>query len=562
MLEYMHVKNLALIKDCEIQFSEGLNILTGETGAGKSVLLGAVGLALGGKADKDIIRRGESEASVELVFSVSPSVKAKLKELDLQDEDSSVFIYRKITENKTIFKINGEAVPARLVKELSGTLLDIHGQSEHQSLLSTLKQRDMLDAFGGDELKSLLWETAEKASSCNALKKSLDECLLKGEGRERKISLLKYEIDEITNANLSIGEDDILEGEYKRMQSSEKLLEYTNEAMEYVSGTSEEDAGSLVSRAIALMKKALSIDESAGELLENLTAAEAMLGDFSLAASRYTEGLEFSEEDFNKTEERLDLINGLKLKFGQSIPDILKYCDERTKELKELEELDETIEQLKSEISACGLEYKKAAEKLTGARKNAGEKLKGLLSKELLNLNFLDARVDISFDTDTDLISAKGQDSIEFMISVNPGEPIKPMRNVASGGELSRIMLALKTILASQDEVDSLIFDEIDAGISGKTAWEVSGRLSRLAGRHQVIAITHLPQIAAASDAHFLIEKSVNDGVTSTNIFRLSKDGEIKELARLLGADSLNEAALSNARDLKNKAKERKTLDE
>ncbi len=287
MLEYMHVKNLALIKDCEIQFSEGLNILTGETGAGKSVLLGAVSLALGGKADKDIIRRGESEASVELVFSLSPLVKAKLKELELSDEDSSVFIYRRITENKTIFKINGEAVPARLVKELSGTLLDIHGQSEHQSLLSTLKQRDMLDAFGGDEVKKLLDETAKKASLYNALKKSLDECLLKGEGRERKISLLKYEIDEITNAGLSIGEDDTLEEEYKRMQSSEKLLEYTNEAMEYVSGGLEGDAGSLVSRAISLMKKALSLDEGASGLLESLTAAEAILGDFSLAASKY-----------------------------------------------------------------------------------------------------------------------------------------------------------------------------------------------------------------------------------------------------------------------------------
>ncbi len=252
----------------------------------------------------------------------------------------------------------------------------------------------------------------------------------------------------------------------------------------------------------------------------------------------------------------------MKLKFGQSISDILKYCEDRNLELEELEKLDETIEKFKSDLITCETEYKKVAENLTKERKKTAEKLKGMLSKELLNLNFLDARVDVSFDTDTDMISAKGQDNIEFMISVNPGEPIKPMRNVASGGELSRIMLALKTILASRDEVDSLIFDEIDAGISGKTAWEVSGRLSRLSKEHQVIAITHLPQIAAASDAHFLIEKSVNDGVTSTNIFRLSKDGEIGELARLLGTDDLNEAALSNARDLKKKAKERKTQDD
>lgn len=557
MLEYMHVRNLALIKECEISFGKGLNILTGETGAGKSILLGSINLALGAKADKDIIRTGEEEAYVELVFNATPQVKELISEMELSCEDDSVIISRKITPTKNVFKINGEIVTGKLVKELAGGLLDVHGQHEHQSLLSVLRQRDMLDAYGSDDVANLIEQVAKAASSYNLLKEELDENLSKASGREREINLLRYEVDEIVNANIKVGEDEELEENYKRMKSAEKLLSLTNDALACVSSGIEGDAGSLISRAIGDMKKAASIDEAGEKLCSLLTDAEGILGDFAMEASSYLESLDFSEEEFVTTEERLNVINSLKLKFGNSIEDILKYLDEKSEELEKLEHLDEYLEKLKKETDNALNDYKKLALQLSGLRKKTAKEFEKNLSEELLTLSFNDANFTIAFDTDENLVSAKGMDKIEFLISTNPGEPIKPMKDVASGGELSRIMLAIKTILASKDEVDALIFDEIDAGISGRTAWEVSGRLKKLAGEHQVIAITHLAQIAAMADTHFEIEKTVSEGNTITSIHKLDEEGQINELARLLGTDEPNQATIDNARELKQKAKDR-----
>lgn len=557
MLEYMHVRNLALIKECEISFGKGLNILTGETGAGKSILLGSINLALGGKADKDIIRTGEEEAYVELVFSASDYVKNLISEMELSCEDDNVIISRKITPTKNVFKINGEIVTGKLVKELAGGLLDVHGQHEHQSLLSVLKQRDMLDAYGSEPVAELLKKVSAAASEYNKVKEILEESLSMATGREREINLLRYEVEEISNAELKIGEDEELEESYKRMKSAEKLLSLTNEALSCVSSGIEGDAGSLISRAINNMRKASSIDEESEKLCTLLTDAEGILGDFAMEASSYLESLEFSEEEFLRTEERLNVINSLKLKFGKTIEDILTYLDEKSKELEKLEHLDEYLEKLKKDTEAALFEYKKCALELSELRKKTAKEFEKNLSKELLTLSFNDANFRISFDTDENLVNSKGMDKIEFLISTNPGEPVKPMKDVASGGELSRIMLAIKTILASKDDVDALIFDEIDSGISGKTAWEVSGRLKKLSTEHQVIAITHLAQIAAMADSHFEIKKTVASGNTVTTIHKLDEEGEINELARLLGTDEESKATLDNAKELKKKAKER-----
>ena len=554
----MHVRNLALIKDCEISFTKGLNILTGETGAGKSVLLGSVNLALGAKADKEIIRTGEEEAYVELVFSLNESARKTLESMEITADEGTVVVSRKITPTKNVFKINGEIVPAKQVKELAGGLLDIHGQHEHQSLLNNVKQRDMIDAYGGDKVRDALQAVAEACERFNALKEELENACSKSEGREREISLLKYECDEIEAAELVIGEDEELEEAYKKMQSAEKLLGYVNESMALVSGGAEGDAGSLVSRALGLMRKASGLDEGAEKMADVLSNVEDMLGDFSLEASRYAESLEFSEEDFVRTEERLNVINSLKLKFGSTIQKILDYYEEKSAELEKLENLTEYIEKLKKDTDAALADYVAKAHTLSELRKSAAEDFSKLLASELLSLSFLDARFNVLIESNENVVNKNGFDNVEFMISTNPGEPMKPIKNVASGGELSRIMLAIKTILAKRDEVDALIFDEIDAGISGRTAWEVSGRLSRLAREHQVIAITHLAQIAASADSHFEIVKNVEDGSTVTNILRLDGDGEIRELARMLGSDSLDEATLTNARELKAKANERK----
>ena len=554
MLEYLHVKNLALIRECELEFSEGLNILTGETGAGKSVLLGSVNLALGAKADKDMIRQGETEASVELCFSKSKEAGEALREMEISDEDDTVLISRKITETKSVFKINGEIATAKQVKELAGSLIDIHGQHEHQSLLKNSRQLKMLDAYGGEALEAALLKTAECAHRLNELKTELDEAVERSEGREREISLLEYECKEIEAAKLVPGEDDELEENYRRMQSSEKLLNYTGEALNLVSGDSGEDAGALISRAVQAMRRVESMDASSSEILSKLEEAEELIGDFSLDISKYMDSLEFSPEEFAKTEERLNLINSLKVKFGATIEKILDYYEEKSSELEKLNHLDEYLEELKEKTGKAAMEYKAAAADLSKLRHSAAESFSKDLTAELLSLSFLEADFSADIMTDEAVVSENGFDKVEFMISTNPGEPRRPMRNVASGGELSRIMLAIKTILAAKDSIDSLIFDEIDAGISGRTAWEVSKKLSGLSKAHQVIAITHLAQIAAMADTHFEIEKSVSDGRTVTNITKLDADGEIRELARLLGTDSADEKTKENARELKAKA--------
>ncbi len=560
MLEYMHVKNLALIKDCEIQFTKGLNILTGETGAGKSILLGSVNLALGAKADTGLIRTGEEEAYVELVFSLAKNeeIKALLSEMELSADEDFCSISRKITPTKSIFKINGEIVTGKQVKTIAGGLLDVHGQHEHQSLLSNLKQRDMLDAFGGAKIEKALKLTKEKAIEYTKLKEELNKALDAASGREREISLLKYELEEIDKAQLIVGEDEELEENYKRMKASEKLLGLVSEAFQYVSFGTKEDAGSLISKALYSMNRAGAIDEAALEMSALLSEAEEILGDFSIKASKYMDSLEFPEEEFKKTEERLNVINNLKLKFENSIQKILDYYEEKASELEKLEHLDEYLEKLTLDTNNALSEYKAAAEKLSGLRKEKALEFEKLLSNELLALSFNFADFKIDFDTDTEKINEKGFDNIDFLISTNIGEPLRPMRNVSSGGELSRIMLAIKTILASKDKVDALIFDEIDAGISGRTAWEVAGRLNKLSKEHQVILISHLAQIAAMADTHFEIEKSFSEGTTTTKIFKLDEEGEIKELARLLGSDELNQASIDNARELKKKAREEK----
>ncbi len=560
MLEYMHVKNLALIKDCEIQFTKGLNILTGETGAGKSILLGSVNLALGAKADTGLIRTGEEEAYVELVFSLAKNeeIKALLSEMELSADEDFCSISRKITPTKSIFKINGEIVTGKQVKTIAGGLLDVHGQHEHQSLLSNLKQRDMLDAFGGAKIEKALKLTKEKAIEYTKLKEELNKALDAASGREREISLLKYELEEIDKAQLIVGEDEELEENYKRMKASEKLLGLVSEAFQYVSFGTKEDAGSLISKALYSMNRAGAIDGAALEMSALLSEAEEILGDFSIKASKYMDSLEFPEEEFKKTEERLNVINNLKLKFENSIQKILDYYEEKASELEKLEHLDEYLEKLTLDTNNALSEYKAAAEKLSGLRKEKALEFEKLLSNELLALSFNFADFKIDFDTDTEKINEKGFDNIDFLISTNIGEPLKPMRNVSSGGELSRIMLAIKTILASKDKVDALIFDEIDAGISGRTAWEVAGRLNKLSKEHQVILISHLAQIAAMADTHFEIEKSFSEGTTTTKIFKLDEEGEIKELARLLGSDELNQASIDNARELKKKAREEK----
>lgn len=558
MLKSLCVKNLALMEHCEVSFSDGLNVLTGETGAGKSLLLGSINLALGNGSDKDMIRAGCEEASVELVFDATSRIVDKLKEMDLPYDEEDVILIHKITPTKSTFKINGETVLKKNVKELAFDLLDVHGQHEHQSLLNENKQRDMIDAYEGDQTRAAKEEVSKAYLDYKSALKELEDLLEEGGNMDREKSLLSYELNEIDEANLQVGEDEELEKTYKKMTSSRKLSESVSLASNFISGYSGQDAGTYVSYAIHELSKVSMDDEDALSLEETLKEAENLLGDFSIAASKYLSDLEFSEEEFSNVESRLDTINSLKHRFGNSIEAIFSYRDKIAKKLSDMEHFEERVAELSKKKQSCLSLYKQNASLLSKLRNDASVSFAKELIATLSELNFPQVSFRVDVQSDFELISANGYDKVSFLISTNPGESLKPLKNVASGGELSRIMLGIKTILAKKDTIDCLIFDEIDTGISGRTAWEVAKKLARLSKEHQVILITHLSQIAAMADTHFEIAKSVTNNFTKTSLTLLTEEGSIEELARLLGSDVKDDAAVLNAKELKKKALQEK----
>lgn len=554
MLERLHVKNLALMEDTEVEFAPGLNILTGETGAGKSLLIGSVNLALGGRFEKDALREGAQSALVEMVFSCEgEGVISKLTELELEPEDGAIIISRKIQPGKSVFKINGETVTARQVKELAEVLLDVHGQHEHQSLLHKKKHMEILDAYCGDACRKPADEVAKNYELCRRLRQELADEVMDEDAKQREQSLAEFELREIEEACLKEGEDEELERRYRLMSNSRKISQSLAESYRYSGTDGEEGAGTALSRALRALQTVTAYDERLGELESQLAEIDSLLADYNRDIAEYMNDSEFDDETFAEVERRLNTINHLKGKYGSSISDIIAYAESRKAVLDKLSDYDAYIQRIQKELSETEQKLAAACESLSKVRREYAAKLTESLIQALEQLNF----AKVQFETSVcpgGQITPKGYDDIEFLISTNPGESLRPLSQVASGGELSRVMLAIKTVMAERDEIDTLIFDEIDAGISGRTAWKVAGQLNAVSSVHQVICITHLPQIAAMADAHFVIEKNSEKGRTVTDIRQLNGDGELAELARLLGSDSLTPAALSNARELKEQA--------
>ncbi len=554
MLLSLHVKNLALIEETEVEFGKGLNILTGETGAGKSVLIGSVNIALGGKFDKDMLRKGAESALVELTFSIGEDERLlrRLEELEIPVEEELVTISRRLQAGKTISKVNGESVNTRQLKEIAEFLIDIHGQHEHQSLLHKKKHLEILDAYIGDAAKEALEEVDARYKKVMELREQLEEEAMDETAKQREQALLEFERDEIENAHLSVGEDEALEAQYRKLVNSKKITEALSESYRYTGNEDTSGAGNDLGRAVRLLSTVSEYDDQLGQLLEQLSQIEDLLSEYNRDVSAYMADMEFDGADFHQLEERLNEINHLKDKYGDTIEKVLQAYEERVERLDKLADYDAYMNGLQAQLSVQESYLQKACEKLSTLRKENALVLKAILQESLEGLNFLTVQFDIKITEKT--ISPNGYDDVEFMISTNPGEEVKPLAQVASGGELSRIMLAIKTVLASKDAIDTLIFDEIDTGISGKTAWKVSKQLSIVAKEHQVICITHLPQIAAMADKHFLIEKSAEEGTTTTQISAIEEQMQLEELARLLGSDSLTEAAISNAADMRNQA--------
>ncbi len=556
MLQSLHVKNLALIDEAEVELGDGLNILTGETGAGKSILIGSIHLALGEKVPKDMLRENADTALVELVFSVEHTQTARaLEEMDLFLEDGQIVMTRRINESgRSVCRINGETVSAAVMRRAASLLIDIHGQQEHQSLLTKKNHLHYLDSYAKKELEGKLDKLAECYREYTECKERLEEASLDEEQQARELSFLQYEIDEIERAGLVPGEDDALEAEYRRLLNGRKILDAAGECRGYCAegGTSASDQ---LDRAVRALMGAAEYDEEAGALSEQLQEIDSLLGDFNRDLASYMDEFEFSDERFAETEERLDLINHLKSKFGKTIDEILAQKKAKEAEADKLMHYEEYRTELEKRYNESERALKDITEEVSTIRKEAAVPFVNEIIQALTDLNFLDVRLDLEFER-LDHYTAGGWDDARFYISTNPGEPIRPLDAIASGGELSRIMLAIKTVLAGNDDIETLIFDEIDAGISGRTAQMVAEKIKQTARDHQIICITHLPQIAAMADEHFLIEKTSDSSSTISEIRPLSREESIGELARMLGGARITDAVLENAREMKEMAEQ------
>lgn len=552
MLQSLHVKNLALIDEAEVYFENGLNILSGETGAGKSIIIGSMNLALGEKASKDMVRHDAEYALVELIFSVDrPEILDELKTVDVFPEDGQIIMSRKIMPNRSVCKINSETVSASLLRTVASLLIDIHGQHEHQSLLSKKNHLKYVDDYA--KLDEFVKELRDAYMVYQEKKKLLKEATIDEESQARELSFLQFEIDEIDQANLTIGEDEELEASYRRLTHGRKIIEAAGTAYE-MTGNGMDNASGMVGRAIRELYSVSEYDDKMQMLADQLCEIDNLLADFNRDLSGYLSDGDFSEEQFREIENRLNEINRLKSKYGDSIEKILHQKEEKEARVEQLQNYEAYRSNLEAEYEEARVEVKVQSEILSVIRQKESKELVEAVTQALIDLNFLDVRFDIRFET-LDHFTAYGTDDARFYISTNPGEAMRPLEQVASGGELSRIMLALKTVLAKHDEIETLIFDEIDSGISGRTAQMVAQKLKQTGKDHQVICITHLPQIAAMADAHFLIEKTTEAGNTVSNISKLNEEESINELARMLGGVKITDTVLKSAKEMKEMAK-------
>ncbi len=551
MLQSLRVSNFALIEELEIAFEGGLNILTGETGAGKSILLGSIQTALGAKASKELIRNGAESAYVEIVFDhCKKEVEEELARQELSAEDGSITISRKLTSaGKSVSRINGEIVNAATVKAVASLLLEIHGQQEHHSLLNREKHLELLDRYAGEALAAQKEKTAALFSEYRRVKAELAQAREDGANKNRDCSYLEFACKEIAEAAYKDGEIEELEQSYRKLSHAKLLAEGVGTALSVTADGGEETADSLLSAAVRSLSKISTYDTEAEKLLGQAEEIAALLSEFNRAAASYLESLSENEEEYRRVSERLDLLNRLKSKYGKTMEEVLAYGRECEEKLERYADYDAYLERLEKEYTVVEQKLETECEGLSKLRKAVAAELSEQIKRALSELNFLEVRFEIRFER-TDY-SANGFDAAEFYIATNPGEDMKPLIKVASGGELSRIMLALKSVFADRDEIPTLIFDEIDTGISGRTAQMVSEKMAVIAADRQLLCITHLPQIAAMADAHFFIEKTTDGVKTVTRIEKLRPEASVEELARMLGGARITEAVRENAREMK-----------
>ncbi|MDI3546718.1 MAG: repair protein RecN [Halanaerobiales bacterium] len=553
MLVDFRVKNFALIDELEINFKKGLNILTGETGAGKSIIIGALEILLGARASADLIRKGKERAYIEAVFE-----PVKLKEINqylesvgIEADSSFLLLSREIRLNgRNRSRINGQLATASMIKDISKYLVDIHGQHEHQSLLDPKLHLKLLDEFIGFQYSELKERVTTFFQEISTIKNRLAELQVDEAEKARQIDLLEFQIDEIEKARLQENEIEELYNEYRVLTNLEEIYATTGTIYNALSGDDYESSG-IVAQIGSFMREMENIKDYAPELKNIFTGIRDVyyqLEDLGFQLRNYHDKLEFNQERLDKIENRLNLINALQRKYGETIAEILKYQSTMQKKLDDLKTRDKLIAELNQKLKSLTDKYYNLAKKLSAIRQKKAKELEQRISAELKDLAMKDTVFKINFSEKAP--AADGIDQVEFLISTNLGEELKPLARIASGGELSRIMLALKTIIAHIDQVDTLVFDEVDSGVGGKTAQLMAEKLALIGKQRQVLCITHLPQIASMADNHLLISKEREDGQTFTSIYPLNSQGKKKELARMLGGVKLTETTLKHAEEM------------
>lgn len=553
MLESLAVKNFALIKEAHIDFKNNLNVLTGETGSGKSILIGSINLALGMRASKDYMRDENEDTTVSIAFEVKDKATLEsIKGMDIPvEEDGRIIIYRRITKDKNIAKINDEPSTLNKIKEVTEKLIDIYGQHDGESLRKNARHIEFLDSFIGAESINKKEIVSKLYTELKAKKEKLETFNLDERMRLREIDILKYEVDELEKANLKNGEEEELAERFKLISNSKSIIESLTNALNALQDLN-------LSAAVKEVKSAVKYDDSLNDIYSSLMDCDSIVSDSIKELDRKIDQYDIDEKDYATMENRLDLIRGILAKYNNSVDKALAELDYKKKRLVELDDYDNEKKKAEEEVVKAEKKLEKAATELSDLRKEYAKDFIVKIVEELKDLGFLDVKFDINIDRKNE-ITRDGFDDVTFMISLNTGEKMRALSDVASGGELSRIMLSIKTILSESFGTETLIFDEIDAGISGITASKVASKLNRIAKNHQVILITHLPQIAAMADNHFVIKKEVADDRTITTIEQLDNKGMIDEIGRLISSSGeLTSTVLANAKELKESAMKEK----
>jgi DNA repair protein RecN (Recombination protein N) len=560
LLAELSIKNFAIIEKVSISFEKGLTVLTGETGAGKSIIIDAIHLLTGGRGSAEFVRHGEDKAEIEGLFQIeNPNhpVYGKALEFGIDIEEGMVILRRDIFRSgKSVCRINGKLVTISILREVGATLVDIHGQHEHQELMDETRHLPLLDQFGAREIAASLQEYQQIFHRFEQTQSRLKALSENDRQMAHRLDLIQFQYDEIQKANLKLNEDEELLEEKRKLANFEKIYEAIQLSFSGLQG--EQRGLDWIGLVMGHMENAASLDASYKELYEAVASSYYQLEDTARSLRNQLDILEYDPQRLNEIEDRLNEINQLKRKYGKTIPEILEYAAKIEEEIETIQNKETHITELEKELNSIKKDLRIEAKQLTELRHKWGEKLTGLIHKELKDL-YMDKTVfEIHFETEQDHFSRNGADHVEFYISTNPGEPLKPLTKIASGGELSRIMLALKSIFSKHQGVTSIIFDEVDTGVSGRVAQAIAEKIYKVALDSQVLCISHLPQVAAMADTHLFISKMIKDGRTSTAVTALTEQEKIKEISRMISGVEITDLTKQHAEELLHLAAETK----